>query len=110
MRLLLVLLMLLCGCHKHSYTITPGGSMPVKSEKLSVVCVTKDGYCEPCERQKDVLDRMQRDGLLTVKYIKGGSEQYPASVYPTLYICEGGRCYPAQQGYMSKESILRYVQ
>lgn len=79
---------------------------PAKQGK--VVVVSRNG-CVWCDRQKAALRSLRPAGwdIYEVNHSIDveSRKQYPASVYPTMYICwESGRCLPVE-GFQDEEQL-----
>lgn len=102
--LILVSLILCSGCS----VLDAPTPMPVAEAK--VVVVTAPFHCPACERQKDLLAKMQRAGELDgVKVVlqKGGTPEYPVGkYYPTLYVCSKRGSCSFFDGYTDRHKIL----
>lgn len=87
---------------------TPAEFKP-RTEK-SIVLVSIPG-CKPCASQKRLIkDMISRGDLKGVRIMEvtGSTSEYPASLFPTLYICSGKSCKVAV-GYQSDKKILELL-
>lgn len=112
MRLLACVLMsvaLFSGCDIQQTQTTPfepfAPANPI-AQKSIVVVVTDNCYW--CDKQKETIDSMESSGELdgvSIEYTYP-TKDYPATAFPTLYVCNGGSCYPPLAGYQTRQHIL----
>ncbi len=104
---ILLALGILSGCDNYSPQMSPAAQPAVATSK-SIVVVTKDN-CVWCDKQKATIASMQAAGeLRDVRIVFSyPTKDYPATAFPTLYCCSGGRCHAPLIGYQTRQAILR---